>query len=86
MTAHPGKNASTYKHSLVGERLKVDQAQAGKYFETIFVRRGFNVNDLFIVIADNQDKPETRIIIFEDSHGRVGTGVASMFLVVDEKP
>jgi hypothetical protein len=40
------------------------------------------VNDPFIVTADNQGDPQTRVITFEDSHGRVATGVASSFLVI----
>jgi hypothetical protein len=83
MTANPGKNAGTYKGSLIGKRIKADQANAGKYFEKAIGHRGFDVNDPFIVTADNQDDPQTRVITFEDSHGRVATGVASSFLVME---
>jgi hypothetical protein len=83
MTASPGKNAGTYKGSLIGKRIKADQANAGKYFERAIGHREFDVTDSFIVTADNQDDPQARVIIFEDSHGRVATGVASCLLVME---
>ena len=87
MTANQGKKAGTYKGSLIGKRIKVDQANAGTYFERRFGSRGFDVNDLFIVTADNQDimseNPEARIITFEDSHGRTAKGVAGSFFVIE---
>jgi hypothetical protein len=83
MKASLGKNAGTYKGLLIGKRIKADQANAGKYFEKAIGHRGFDVNDPFIVTADNQGDPQTRVITFEDSHGRVATGVASSFLVME---
>lgn len=62
--------------------IEADQVNAGKYFEKAIGHRGFDVNDPFIVTADNQGDPQTRVITFEDSHGRVATGVASSFLVI----
>jgi hypothetical protein len=83
MAENPGKNASTHKGSLIGKRIKVDQVSAGQYFESRCGRRGLDVNATFVVTVDNQQEPDMRIITFEDPKGQVGTGAASIFLLLE---
>jgi hypothetical protein len=86
MTENTGIEASTYKGSLIGKRIRVRRG-AGRHFEAVYGHRGFGVNDSFVVTADNEDiakdGAETRVITFEDAYGRVATSIACGFVVID---
>ena len=87
MTENPGMEARTYKGSLIRKRIRVHQS-ARRHFAAVYGSRGFDVNESFIVTADNEEitgeDGDMRIITFEDVRGRVATSVAGVFVVMDD--